>query len=112
MPEKILEKEKTYTCNIFSATRPALYKYFVFSLQIICWLDLPRYSTSTLFSWPLHKNIVIKILHHFNVVARNTLSIQDKDKQPGSQGDHASTVVAQWVEHTTSVSEVVHLNPA
>ena len=48
----------TLQINVFSrrtTVHPALQYYFVSSLQIICWLDLPRSSASTLFSWPLYK---------------------------------------------------------
>ena len=41
-----------------TAVQPAMHNYFVFSLNIICWSDLPRSSTcSTLFSWPLNKKL-------------------------------------------------------
>ena len=48
----------TLQINVLSrrtTVQPALQYYFVSSLQIICWLDLPRSSGSTLFSWPLYK---------------------------------------------------------
>ena len=54
---------KTKTIYILTAVQPGLRYYFVFSLQIICWLDLPRSGTPTFFSSSLHKKIVYKYLY-------------------------------------------------
>ena len=54
MLDEILLNENIY---LLTAVQPALQYYFLLNLQIICWLALPRYGASNLFSWPVHAKL-------------------------------------------------------